>query len=274
MAEPQRPFVHLDVQTAYSVGGTSPSLPDDYVRALGRQYPLGPDTSDHPRPMLAIADYGLHSAVKTAVACARAGVEHITGLRARVVAERSFRVWNEQPRELILLAIDDVGWTNIVQLSNLGQLCGGDWRGPRIDWRDLAEHAEGLICLAGGPPGLGLLASHVERAENPDEPAEALAVARRLAEIYDDRLYLTLAFHGSPSDKLINRGLLAVAQRLELGVVATNAVRFATPEDALAHTVLSAMRGGKRADGLMSQAGVGGDLPMVALDAIRAQDLK
>ena len=32
---------------------------DDYVRALGRQYPLGPDTSDHPRPMLAIADYGL-----------------------------------------------------------------------------------------------------------------------------------------------------------------------------------------------------------------------
>jgi hypothetical protein len=44
---------------------------------------------------------------------------------------------------LILLAIDDVGWTNIVQLSNLGQLCGGDWRGPRIDWRDLSEPAEG-----------------------------------------------------------------------------------------------------------------------------------
>ena len=91
------------------------------------------------------------------------------------------------------------------------------------------------------------------------------------AEIYNDRLYLTLAFHGSPSDKMLNRGLLAVAQRLELGVVATNAVRFATPEDALAHTVLSAIRGGKRADGLMSQAGVGGDVPMVALDAIRAQ---
>ena len=69
--------------------------------------------------MLAIADYGLHSAVKTAVACARAGVEHITGLRARVVAERSFRVWNEQPRELILLAIDDVGWTNIGVTWNL-----------------------------------------------------------------------------------------------------------------------------------------------------------
>ena len=137
-----------------------------------------PDRRTSPRPCLAVADYGLHSAVKTAVACARAGVEHIAGLRVRVVAERSFRAWSEQPRELILLAIDDVGWTNIVQLSNLGQLCGGDWRGPRVDWRDLAEHAEGLVCLAGGPPGLGLLACYVERAENPDEPAEALSSSR------------------------------------------------------------------------------------------------
>ncbi len=49
-ADPQRPFVHLDVQSAYSVGGTSPSLPDDDVRALVRQYPLGPDTAEQPRP--------------------------------------------------------------------------------------------------------------------------------------------------------------------------------------------------------------------------------
>jgi hypothetical protein len=31
--------------------------------------------------VLAVADYGLHSAVKTAVACARASIEHIAGLR-------------------------------------------------------------------------------------------------------------------------------------------------------------------------------------------------
>ena len=49
---------------------------------------------------------------------------------------------------------------------------------------------------------------------------------------------------------LVNRGLLAVAQRLELGVVATNAVRFATPEDALAHTVLGAIRGDHISPGL------------------------
>jgi DNA polymerase III alpha subunit len=79
MADPQRPFVHLDVQTAYSTGGTSPSLPEDFVRALARQHPLHADTPEGQRIYLAIADYGLHSAVKTAVACARAGIEHIPG---------------------------------------------------------------------------------------------------------------------------------------------------------------------------------------------------
>jgi DNA polymerase-3 subunit alpha len=270
-ADPQRPFVHLDVRTAYSAGGTSPSLPEDYVRALGRQHPLDARSSDAERIYLAIADYGLHSAVKTAVACARAGIEHIPGLRVRVVPERGFRPWSEQPRELVLLATDDVGWTNLVQLTNLGHLSGGDWRGPRVDWRDLAQHAEGLLCIAGGPASSGLLGACVEQSDDPDEPVEALAMARRLADIYGGRLYISLVFHGSPTDKVVNRGLLAIAQRLELDVVATNAVRFATPEDALPHTVLGAIRGGRRAEGLMNQPGVGADLPMLALDGVRAQ---
>jgi hypothetical protein len=37
------------------------------------------------------------------------------------------------------------------------RMVGGDWRGPRVDWRDLSRHAEGLVCLAGGPPAVGLL---------------------------------------------------------------------------------------------------------------------
>jgi hypothetical protein len=84
MADPHRPFVHRDVQSTLSVGGTSPSLPDDYVRALLRQHPLGPGTDDSPRPTLALADYGLHSAVKMAVACARAG---------STTSPRSARAW-------------------------------------------------------------------------------------------------------------------------------------------------------------------------------------
>jgi DNA polymerase III alpha subunit len=62
------------------------------VHALARQYSLGPESDNQPRPALAIADYGLHSVVKAAVACDRAGVDHIVGLRVRVVPQRAYRV--------------------------------------------------------------------------------------------------------------------------------------------------------------------------------------
>ena len=91
-AQGRRHFVHTDVISAYSPW-CSPSTPDDYVRALIRQYPLGPEDDTQPRPALAIADYGLHSVVKTAVACDRAGVDHIVGLRVRAVPERSQRIF-------------------------------------------------------------------------------------------------------------------------------------------------------------------------------------
>ena len=144
MADPQRPFVHLDVQSAFSVGGISPSLPDDYARALLQQHPLGPDTDDRPRPALAIADHGLHSVVKTAVACDRNGIDHIVGLRVRVVPERGYRTWGERVGELILLAIDETGWLSIVGLNNCGFLAGADRGRPRVDWHDLERYSEGV----------------------------------------------------------------------------------------------------------------------------------
>jgi DNA polymerase III alpha subunit len=44
-------------------------------------------------PAPAIADYALHSTVKTAVACQRAGIDHIVGVRVRVVPERGKRIF-------------------------------------------------------------------------------------------------------------------------------------------------------------------------------------
>src|SRR5690349_19116961 len=116
MDEQQPPtgrFVHLDVFTAYSAW-CSPSTPEQYVQALARKYPLGTTSQEQQRrPALAIADYGLHSAVKTAVACERAGIDHIVGLRLRVVPERAYRTWGERAGELLLLAMDDSGWLSL-----------------------------------------------------------------------------------------------------------------------------------------------------------------
>jgi DNA polymerase-3 subunit alpha len=264
-------FIHLDVVTAYSAGA-SPSTPDDYVRALARQYPLGPDTDDQVRPALAIADYGLHSVVKTAVACDRAGIDHIVGLRVRVVPQRAYSMWGERVGELILLAIDESGWLSLVGLTNRGFLSGANRGRPRVDMHDLEDYAEGVIALTGLPGGGGILSTAIEHSANPAEPIEAYGLVRRLMELYPGRLYLELSYHNNPLEKLVNRGLLAIAQRMDLPLVATGGVRFARPEDALAHKLLEAVGKGARADGVLGYPGRDGyDLPTITVEAERAQ---
>jgi DNA polymerase-3 subunit alpha len=269
---PVGPFVHLDVVSAFSLW-CSPSTPEAYVRALVRQHPINAGSDAEPRPALAIADYGLHSAVKAAVACDRAGIDHIVGLRLRVVPERAYRAWGERPGELILLAMDESGWLSLVGLTNRGFLSGADRGGrPRVDWRDLETYAEGVIALTGMPGGGGILSAAIEHSGNPAEPIEAYGLARRLMDLYPNRLYLELAFHGHPAEKLVNRGLLTIAQRMALPLVATNAVRFARPDDALAHKVLEAIGRGAIADGMLGRTGRDGDdLPTLTVEAVRAQ---
>src|SRR5436309_13798266 len=112
---------------------------------------------------------------------------------------------------------------------------GADRGRPRVDWRDLETYSEGVIALTGMPGSGGVLSAAIEHSGNPAEPIEAYGLARRLMELYPGRLYLELAFHGNSAEKLVNRGLIAIAERMELPLVATNAVRFATADDALAH---------------------------------------
>jgi hypothetical protein len=54
----------------------------------------------------------------------------------------------------------------------------------------------------------------VENAADPSNPTEALALTRRLAQLFP-HLYIELAYHHHPREKLINRGLVALAQRLD-----------------------------------------------------------
>ena len=53
----------------------------------------------------------------------------------RVVPERGFLPRSEQPRELVLLAMDDVSWTNLVQLTNQGDDMALGLHDPRAEAR-------------------------------------------------------------------------------------------------------------------------------------------
>jgi len=153
-----------------------------------------------------------------------------------------------------------------------GIRAGADRGRPRVDFHDLESFSEGVIALTGMPGGGGILSSAIEHSANPAEPIEAYGLVRRLMELYSDRLYLELAFHGNPAEKLVNRGLVAIAQRMDLPLVATGGVRFARPEDALAHKFLEAIGRGARTEGVLGHNGRDGyALPTITVEDARAQ---
>jgi DNA polymerase III alpha subunit len=66
-----------------------------------------------------------------------------------------------------------------------------------------------------------VLAPVLERSADPSNPVEAFPLARRLRKLFPDRLYLEIAYHGHPREKLLNRALMALCHRFDLPLVAT-----------------------------------------------------
>ena len=123
----------------------------------------------------------------------------------------------------------------------------GDGQVPHVTPDDLARHAEGVICLTGGPDGpVGRLLQGGQR------PA-AEALLQRLAGAFGDRLYVELQRHpgegGAPeAERLTERGHVEMAYAMDLPLVATNDVHF--PDAAMfeAHDALLCVADGAYVD--------------------------
>jgi DNA polymerase III subunit alpha len=112
----------------------------------------------------------------------------------------------------------------------------------------LARHADGLICLTGGPDGpLG-------RFHAAGQHAKARALLERLAAIYPDRLYVELQRHPGPAgqlaeaEALAERGAVELAYEMRLPLVATNDVYFPKAAMYEAHDALICIAEGAYVD--------------------------
>src|SRR5690606_23544704 len=110
---------------------------------------------------------------------------------------------------LTLLAMDREGYAHLCRLISLGRL-----RMPKgesqVTWREVCEHAEGLIALWGGD---GSLLS--------GEP-DPLFVARDLLDAFGDRLYAMIVRHRRATDPVVERRVRDRAARYGLPLVAAN----------------------------------------------------
>jgi error-prone DNA polymerase len=114
----------------------------------------------------------------------------------------------------------------------------------------LAGHAEGLLCLSGcrqGAVASALLARDRDAARR---------AAGQLKDVFSDRFWIELQRHYLPTDTRLVADLVALADGLGVGVVATNDVHYADRSGQRLHDVLTCVRCGTT----LSEALAGGVL--------------
>ncbi len=197
-------------------------------------------------PSLALADRnGVYGAARFHTQAKK------TGVRAHIGAEIAISSFGNilappawlphqcpaEPPRLLLLCASQTGYQNLCQLITRFKMREASKAEGAATLDDLEEFSAGLICLTGGNEGP--LAAALARKGN----SEARKLADQLTSIYGrGNLYLELQRHCQREEEYRNQSLLSLASSLNLPVIATNGVQYATEKDREILDVLTTIR--------------------------------
>ncbi len=119
-----------------------------------------------------------------------------------------------------------------MKLNSIGYLEGFYYK-PRIDKEILSKYSEGLIALS------GCLKGEISQKLLQNDEEGAISVAGNFEEILGKgNFYLEIMDLSLPEQKKVNEGLLRIAKKLDIPIVATNDVHYLEKEHSYAHDAL------------------------------------
>ncbi len=237
-------FTHLHVHTEYSMLDGASRL-DDVVAAAAADG----------QPALGITDHGnMYGVLDFYKTCHEHGIKPVIGTEAYMAHDSRFERPSRRGRmddsggdvdggrklyyHLTLLAENDVGYKNLIQLASRAYLEGYYYK-PRVDWELLESHSEGLIATT------GCLGGQVLQSLLRGEVEEATAKAARLQDIFGrDNLFVEIQDHGIPDQHRTNPQLIEIARRIKAPLLATNDSHYTHRHDAEAHDALLCVQTG------------------------------
>ena len=174
---------------------------------------------------LAVTDHGtMGGIVANWKAAQEHGVKFIAGLEAYFCPDVE-----EKERErfhLTLLAINEVGYKNLCRLSTRSYTEGFYYK-PRIDFKMLAEHNEGIVALSGCLGGI--ISKMFLKDGNPME------YAGKFIDIFGDRFFMEVWDHKLPEQRVVVPKLVKLAKQLNVPLVATQDCHYTLPEHHMIH---------------------------------------
>jgi DNA polymerase-3 subunit alpha len=224
-------YVHLHNHTEYSVldGLTKIKPLIDFVAELGME-------------AVAMTDHGTLSGTIDFYKSAKdKGIKPIIGIETYIASRKHT---DKDPTKdkarfhLILLAMNNTGYKNLMKLSTIANL-DGYYYYPRIDHELLEKYNEGLICLS------ACMSGEIGSALKQGQYKQAKEVAEYYKKLFGDRYYLEIQDHGHPNNPMpnaeqgtINDQVLKLGSELDIPVVLTCDAHYLKHEDQEAHEIL------------------------------------
>lgn len=234
-------FTHLHLHTPWSLLDGFCRI-DDLIN-LAKEY--GMDS-------VGISDHGVcHGHIEFYTKCREAGIKPIMACEAYITPNRSWKKeqYDAQPQQdfwfnkkqntgwrptighLLLIAKDNQGYENLLELTSRAQLEGMYYK-PRTDYELIKQYGKGIIattaCLGGEIPQL--IQRHKYR------------IAKNLLRFYQscfDELYLEVQPSDQPDQLLVNEVLKEWSKEMNIPLIATSDAHMLRKEEKPIHAALT-----------------------------------
>ncbi len=219
-------FVHLHVHTEYSLLDGATKI-DDVFKACKKKGMNALAITDHGNMFGSL--YFAECAKKTYLKGLDSGLSEEEAKMQAIIGCEMYVAedYKKEVRDydhLILLCKNKKGYKNLIKLDSIAYVDGFYYK-PRIDYKLLKEHTEGLVCLS------GCLAGRVSKRLLQNDYEGAKETALMLKEMFGEDFYLEIQDHGFEEQKKINPLIIKIAKECGIGLVATNDVHYIERED-------------------------------------------
>ena len=243
-------FVHLHNHTQFSVLQSTISVAA-LVRAAAHQKMPAVAITDHANLMGAfhfVRDILNHNkiveaknkeAIEKGENPSEVTVKPIVGCEFFVCEDHKDKSRKDNGYQVVFLAKTKKGYHNLAKMSSIAYT-DGFYYVPRIDKKVIEEFKEDIIVLSGNLYG-EIPSKILNLGENQAE--EALVWWKQQ---FGQDFYIEIMRHNQEDENRVNEGLISLAKKHDVKIVATNNTFYINKEDANAHDILLCVRDGEK----------------------------
>ena len=212
----KHPFIHLRVQSSYSLA--EGALKIKKIVNLAKKNKM---------PAIAITDNNnMFGALEFAIECSENGIQPIIGSSINLLDIKN----NDIPSQVNFLVKNEAGYKNLLYLSSLSHTSDNNPVG--INFRDLNNYSEGLICYIGGEYNPLLFLN------NQNKESLIHEYISSFKKLYLDNLLFEIQRINDSKIDSFEKKFLKYAYENKISVIGTNNIKFEKLNDYNAHDAL------------------------------------